>query len=276
MTGLFLALAMALGPGGEAQPFPVVLQESPEATVWFLGSSGWAVRVQESLLIFDYHKNYGPGSEEDPRRHGVADGFINPEEVAGLDVYVFVTHEHADHFDEVIFSWQEEVESLTYFMGWAQDPVPHCQAFVDGPARCHTLAGPRASATAGPVSVHTVNSHHSGVPEVAYLVRFGDWVFYHGGDYKADFLNDYPYLSGFEESIDAAFLGAEPDRTDQYFRQAEYLIGLFDVPTVFGGHFGQDLWRCHRFAEFLVETEAGSETVVHCPEAPGQRFDLRK
>jgi L-ascorbate metabolism protein UlaG (beta-lactamase superfamily) len=259
---------------GNIDGVPGELPSSSGATVWFLGMNGWALRIDEVLFVFDYQKNYGPGRDEDPARHGLADGFINPAEIAGLDVYVFVTHEHSDHFDDVIFSWQEEVRSLTYFMGWAQDPVPHCRTLVYAPSPCHTLAGPRARVEVGPLSVHTINSHHSGVDEVAYLIRFQDWVFYLNGDYKADYREDYPYMAGFESRIDAAFLGAEPDTSDQYFHQALSIITDFGAPVVFGQHFGDEIDRCRQFASALAE--ASAEATVHCPELPGQRFQLSK
>lgn len=242
------------------------------ATVWFLEHNGWAVRIENSLFVFDYQKNYGAGGEQDPRSYGLHDGFIHPGEIAGLDVYVFVTHQHMDHFDSVIFDWQSELSNVTYFIGWADGPVPHCESLVREPAACHTMADRRARIDLEHVSVSTINSHHSRVPEVAYLVRFGEWVLYHSGDYKSNYIEDFSYLHSVEESIDMAFLGAEPDTLDQYFRQAVLMAEDFDVATIFGMHFGDEAWRCDQFAAHL--SNAGVTAEIVCPQRPGDQFTI--
>jgi len=90
----------------------------------------------------------------------LATGRINPAEIRDLDVYVFVSHSHEDHYDPVILDWQDQVENLTHIFGWqATDDTSHYH-FVD----------PRASLRIGDMDVYTINCR-SGVPEVAYLIK---------------------------------------------------------------------------------------------------------
>lgn len=46
----------------------------------------------------------------------------------------------------------------------------------------HYLVGPRAELKSGGLEIATINSHHSGVPEVAWLVKVDGIVLYHNGD----------------------------------------------------------------------------------------------
>jgi L-ascorbate metabolism protein UlaG (beta-lactamase superfamily) len=166
-----------------------------EAVVWYLLHCGFAVRTQSKLLIFDYiHKRLR--APEDTTPASLANGRINPAEIADLDVYVFVTHEHTDHFDETIFNWRDSIPGITYFFGWEAS---------DNPAD-HNMIGPRATYADDNIEVYTINSHHSGVPEVAYLVKTDSLVIYHGGDYNQDYEADIPYLKQFAPKVDIAML----------------------------------------------------------------------
>ena len=64
----------------------------------------------------------------------------------------------------------------------------------------------RATAEVGGIQVYTIDSDHNDIPEVAYLVRHGDWIVYHNGDYMADHVEDYAYLKTISDRIDVAFV----------------------------------------------------------------------
>ena len=65
-----------------------------EALVWYLGHCGYAIKTSNHFLIFDYIE-----LEEAPTERGLAKGFIDPEELKDMNVTVFVTHSHLDHYD---------------------------------------------------------------------------------------------------------------------------------------------------------------------------------
>ncbi len=248
-------------------------QGGDEATVWYLRHASWAVRLGDVLLIFDYQESMGMEglTHETPRN--LENGFIDPEELGDLDVFVFVTHAHGDHYDPVIFEWQGKIESLTYVIGWEEEPESHCERFVGADAGCHTMAGLRATAEVGDLQVYTIDSHHNDIPEVAYLVRYGDWVVYHNGDYMADHVDDYAYLKTISDRIDFAFVSGIPSHRWPHLARAVHLAREFEVPMLFAMHF-RDGEMCEGFVSDVAAEDVNAEVI--CPTARGQRYVVAK
>ncbi|MEZ5198620.1 MAG: ankyrin repeat domain-containing protein [Bacteroidales bacterium] len=89
-----------------------------EASIWFLGHSGWAVKTQNHFLVFDYFCNTWDRSPEDSC---LAAGFILPEQIKDLPVTVFATHSHGDHYGEYIFDWKNNISDIEYVLCWNQN-----------------------------------------------------------------------------------------------------------------------------------------------------------
>jgi L-ascorbate metabolism protein UlaG (beta-lactamase superfamily) len=264
ITGLLSTLASSqadLGQGGD------------QATVWYLRHAGWAVRLGDALLVFDYQEALQMEDVTDDTPRNLANGLIDPEEISDLDAFVFVTHAHGDHYDPVIFEWQGEIEKLTYFIGWDEQPVSHCERFTGADAECHTMEGLRATVESGDIQVYTIDSDHNDIPEVAYLVRYGDWIVYHNGDYMADHVDAYSYLKTISDRIDVAFVAGYPDRRWPHLARAVHLAREFDVPVLFPMHH-RDREMCEDFAAEVVAEGVTAE--VTCPTARGQRFVVVK
>jgi L-ascorbate metabolism protein UlaG (beta-lactamase superfamily) len=244
-------------------------QAGDQATVWYLRHSGWAVRLGDALLVFDYQESLGMEDVTDETPRNLDNGFIDPAEISDLDVFVFVTHAHGDHYDPVIFQWQGEIESLTYFIGWDEQPESHCERFTGADAACYTMGGLRATADLAGIQVYTIDSHHNGIPEVAYLVRHGDWIVYHNGDYMADYVADHAYLKTTSDRIDVAFVAGVPSHSWPHLARAVHLAREFAVPVLFPMHF-RDREMCESFVGDVAAE--GVSAVVKCPTARGQRF----
>lgn len=213
------------------------------AHIWYLGSNGWAVRINEKLLIFDYQEHSDPNPPASGEIRNLQRGYIDPSELQDLDIYVFVTHSHQDHFDRMIYEWQEQVAKITYLFGWQAGNNPEH----------HYLVGPRATINVGDMEVYTINSHHAGVPEVAFLVIVDGYTIYHNGDYKAAYQEDYEYLRTFTDHIDIAFVIGHPFVDHQYFQQALLLTEIFHPTYMFGMNREGEEYKCIQFAELLVE-----------------------
>jgi L-ascorbate metabolism protein UlaG (beta-lactamase superfamily) len=250
-----------------------VSDQSDQATVWYLRHAGWAVRLGDALLVFDYQEELGMEDVTDDTPRNLENGFINPEEISDLDVFVFVTHAHGDHYDPVIFEWQGEIENLTYFIGWDEHPESHCDRFTGAGTDCHTMGGLRATAEVDGLEIYTIDSDHNDIPEVAYLVRHGDWVVYHNGDYMADHVGDYAYLKTISDRMDMAFVAGLPGRSWPHVSRAVHLAREFDVPVLFAMHF-RDREMCEGFVAEVAAEGVSSE--VKCPMARGQRFVVAK
>lgn len=70
----------------------------PAALVTYYHHSGFSVAIDRRLFVFDYWTGRSGELPEAAR--------ITPAKLAGFSqVYVFVSHEHIDHFDPVIYEW---------------------------------------------------------------------------------------------------------------------------------------------------------------------------
>jgi L-ascorbate metabolism protein UlaG (beta-lactamase superfamily) len=178
---------------GKYVRFPAPLERSldpKEAIIWYLGSCGWAVKTQKHFLIFDYWE-YG----RKPADPSLANGHIQPEEIKDMNVYVFITHAHVDHYDPVIFEWEKSIDNVKYIFGWKAKENP---AYIYMP-------GPRETKKVDQLDIYTINSHHVDVPEVAYLVKVDGLSIYFNGDYSGEVHKDIDYLSTISDQIDLAF-----------------------------------------------------------------------
>ena len=168
------------------------------AHVWYLGHCGYAVRTANHLLIFDYQEQRdGRPPKSRPAKPSLAEGWIDPGEIKDLKVRVFTSHSHGDHYDPVILTWKEAVPDIVYHFGWkAADDPSH-----------HYFIGPRAELKADGLEIATINSHHSGVPEVAWLIKVDGLFIYHNGDCQpGDPSTEHDFLRTRTDAIDLAFV----------------------------------------------------------------------
>jgi ankyrin repeat protein/L-ascorbate metabolism protein UlaG (beta-lactamase superfamily) len=162
-----------------------------EAYVWYLRHSGWAVKTKSALLVFDYWDNDTPPDEK-----LLANGHIRPEEIKDIPTYVFVSHEHGDHFDQQILGWKSTNPAVTYVFGF------DAQA-GEGVV---TLA-PRTQKNIGPLKVTTIQSNDAGV---GFAVEVDGLTIFHAGDHSNNMpeMKDNPF---FPEIDFLAEKGIHPD-----------------------------------------------------------------
>lgn len=253
----------AIGPGFAADTdAPVEIPPAGGALVWYLGHCGYAVRTADHLLIFDYQEQRdGQQPKSRPAQPSLAEGWIDPAEIKDLKVRVFVSHSHADHFDPVIIGWKSVVPDVSIYFGWraADDP-----AF-------HYLVGPRAELADGGLEIATINSHHSGVPEVAWLVKVDGLVVYHNGDCQpGDPGAEHEFLRTKAEFIDLAFVPPVFEDGQKYSLQNANLFAKFRVRAVFPMHVQADGARYHDFQKAFQARSPGLPIFV--PTAMGQKW----
>lgn len=200
--------------------------DSAEATIRFLGHCGFAVQTENYFLIFDYVEKRLEGQYREPESRSLETGYINPDELKKSKVRVFVTHSHSDHYDDVIYSWEETIPDIEYFFGWRASEE----------ARYHYLIGPRAEWNDDDMRIYTVNSHHSGVPEVAYLVLVDGLAIYHNGDCKANPEDDIAYLKSKTDHLDMAFVPPVWEEKWDYYRLTTALIDQLNPKAIFPMH----------------------------------------
>jgi L-ascorbate metabolism protein UlaG (beta-lactamase superfamily) len=199
--------------GASSEDLPESFGQSPwleeslaqgEAVLWYLGHCGWAIKTSDHLLIFDYWPHGAT-----PTEPCLANGHINPEEVASQNVAVFVSHEHRDHYDSSIFSWTDDIESLTYIFGLRPEELPEDQrnGWTGQP---YEQFGPREVRTVNGMQIRTIESNDGGV---GFLVDVDGVSIYHAGDHagwrpdeRDQFIGEIDYLAEHVNSTDFAFV----------------------------------------------------------------------
>ena len=201
--------------------------------VWYLYHSGFAVQTENHFLIFDYWR-------DKPKGGGLDSGVIDPAAIEGLDVVVFASHRHSDHYNRGILHWKNDIPKIRFV--FSDDIRKPGDAFVIGPGS--TLKQPD-------LCVQTLKSNDEGV---AFVVDVDDMCLFHAGDLnwwhwegEPDSYNDgmaATYKSQIDSligrKIDLAFIPVDPRLEEQYSLAIDYLMRTVDVRYVVPMHFGDD------------------------------------
>ncbi len=271
-VGLFMGMNLIAAPTRLPEQQGSFLNQTlskNEAVVWYLGHCGYAVKTKSRLLIFDYQEKVRMPDRSEvkpPVQRSLFNGWVDPEEIKDLDVLVFVSHSHSDHFDPIIFSWEQTIHKIEYVFGWQER---------EG-GRYHSLPAPRKTLNLDGVEIYTVNSHHSGVPESGFLVKLDGLTLFHQGDYIGRMGSDEV---PFTVSGDLNYLKKKYDRVDIYFTHAgtwkpqPEMMASFRPRLALPMHYG---YREEKYTEFLAEVkEVFPGTVFFIPQKKGDYCHFR-
>jgi L-ascorbate metabolism protein UlaG (beta-lactamase superfamily) len=166
-----------------------------------------------------------------------------------------------DHYDPVIVEWEGLIDSIRYFFGWKDFNTE----------KHHDMEGPRAELKLDDMEIYTINSHHSGVPEVAFLIKVDGLVLYHNGDCQAEYEEDYEFLKTKADNIDIAFVFCVYDPGQHYTLQNYELIKQFGPNALFPMHrIGDE--RTHLVEFERIYRAAGYENPVIFCDRKGKSF----
>jgi L-ascorbate metabolism protein UlaG (beta-lactamase superfamily) len=234
-----------------------------EAAVWFLGHSGWGIKTKNHMLIFDYfERNRQPGQP------GLCNGHIVPQELAGENVTVLVSHVHGDHYDPRIWEWREGIPKITYVCGFEPegDEIP-----------AYELIGPRQTRTYDGVKVTAIESNDTGV---GFWVEVDGLTIFHPGDHanrQRDFSGPYKaeidWLAETGVKPDIAFFpisGCGFGDLEAVKMGVHYAIETLEPRVFFPMHAG-DITR--RYETFIEECRAQfPNTRMEAAVVRGDRF----
>ncbi len=182
LAGLGLAAVLVTTAGGAAQPSAArgavdrqPAAGAPAVTIWHLGHSGVAVEIGRRVLIFDYADD----RPVDGGERGFDSGVVDPGDLAGREVVVFISHEHHDHFWPDAIAWLEGVPGLRFVVSPEVARADRRFAVRRGVI---DVVGPDADRRVGDLRVETLRSTDSGV---AFLVEVDGLTIYHSGDHAA-------------------------------------------------------------------------------------------
>ena len=134
-------------------------------TVTYYHHSGFSVAWEKVLLIFDYWLGEHQELPEEKR--------ITPEFLANFEeVYVFISHDHPDHLDPVVFEWREfrkGMKDIVYIVSYDM-PVG---------TRGRRIAPGSSLKLSDNVSVKAYDSTDLGV---SFLVDLAGIKLFHAGD----------------------------------------------------------------------------------------------
>ncbi len=131
------------------------------AAVTYFHHSGFTVEVLDTLLVFDYWRGeHGELSEKAQLREQDLKDYKR--------VLIFVSHDHEDHFDEIIYSWDYQKLPITYIIS---DDLPA--------GKRGKRVKPGDTMNVGDVTIRVFSSTDKGVS--FYVSLYGLNVF-HAGD----------------------------------------------------------------------------------------------
>jgi len=217
-----------------------------EAVVWHLTNSGWVIKTQNHLLIFDY---YEPEATIKPYRTSLACGYICADELKDHNVTVFSTHGHGDHYDTCYFDWKDTISSIDYVFGHQPEGCEHEYIYI----------GPREKKVVKGMKIDTIASTDAGV---GFLVQVDGLTLFHAGDHadgQAEtaemYRGEFDYLAAMNLDLDIGFFPitgcglGDPERVKE---GAFYAIKTLKPRCAFPMHAGD---ATHRYQEFVQEAE---------------------
>ena len=236
-----------------------------DAGIWYLGHSGWGIKTGNYFLIFDFYKE---GTL--PDEPSLSNGYIDPSEINALNVYVFVSHVHGDHYNPCIFDWMDKIENITYVFGFHPGDVP-----------AYEFIGPREKREIDGLTISTIESNDSGV---GFVVEVNGLTFFHAGDhanrfrdFSGPFCAEIDFLSNLKGKIDIAFLpivGCGFGDQVAVKKGVYYILENLTPRIMFPMHAGDYVIKKYR--EFAENAEQDTfDTQIISAESRGDRFEFK-
>ena len=237
---------------------------SKRMTVTYYHHSGFSVASGDILLVFDYWRG---------KTNRIPEAIqITPETLARFnEVYVFISHEHEDHYDGVVYTW-DQYAPVTYIVA---EELPE-------KARGHRMRKGSEMTLSDRVQVKAYGSTDSGV---SYLVTVDGMNFFHAGDLNfwhwrevsnarqiqeadEDFRSEVADIQGAD--IDVAFFPVDPRMGMLFDAGANYFALTVKPRLMLPMHF----WgRGDVIVEFARRSRT-RETEIIALTSPGQAIQL--
>ena len=187
-----------------------------------------------------------------------------------LNVYVFVSHVHSDHYNPCIFDWKNEIENITYIFGFQPVDVP-----------AYKFIGPREKREIDGMMISTIESNDTGV---GFLVEVNGLTLFHAGDhanryrdFSGPFCAEIDFLSSLKGKIDIAFLpitGCGFNDQIAVTKGVYYILENLTPKCMFPMHAGEYVINTYReFAENAEQENFGTQ--ILSTESRGDRFEFK-
>lgn len=215
--------------------------------IYYLYNSGFYLETEGNIFIFDYFydKPYG-------HARALNTGVI-PEEVikSNKKIYVFVSHNHSDHFNPLIFDWANMNPKIRYILS--------SDVKVNGIFNKYYTLNINETRRFDDLYVKAYGSTDEGI---SFLINVNGITIFHAGDlnwwhWKED--SDHDNLRAEEwfkreilnlksERIDIAFFPVDPRQEEYYYIGGEYFINNIKPKFFIPMHFGNTSGITHKFS----------------------------
>ncbi len=235
-------------------------------TITYYTHSGFSVASGNMLLVFDYWTGEHGELPQEKR--------ISPEMLARYSkIYVFISHEHPDHLDPVVFEWRH-LADVTYIV--SSDMPVGTRGRRMAPGDVLTLSDRL-----------TVKAYDSTDLGVSFMVHVDGYHLFHAGDLNfwhwrsestvkeieqadEDFRTAVAPIVG--EKIDLAFFPVDPRQGKMYEAGANYFIMTVKPRLLVPMHF----WGRGDLAAEFARASRSKETEIVAMTHFGEQMLLEK
>lgn len=223
--------------------------------IGYLGHSGWIIKTQNCLLIFDYTRR--------------DNNIVDPDNFKDEKVYVFASHAHVDHFDEVIYEWRGHVKDIKYILGMPND--------IHRTNDCLYLQKDE-NVLLNDIEIYTLTSTDDGV---GFMVKLDGLSIVHLGDHakwcqeaREDYKDaiDKIAKNGQADIVFAPIAKGSGVRVKEITEGVVYAAKKLNAKYLFPMHGGGKEYLYREFAEEIKDSVG--ETKIVCAECMNQYWEL--
>ena len=216
-----------------------------QTEVYHLYHSGTAVKVEDKLFIFDYFADENKAESE--LKSSLENGLVRKETFEGVNqAYVFVSHSHHDHYNPVIFEWEQYCENINYILAAELKEKKDIEKqdniyFMEQDEELEVEE----------INIESFGSTDEGV---SFLATLEDLSIFHAGDlnwwkwkkftHKVQKREEREYKKEvdklIEKKIDIAFVPVDPRLEEYYYLAGEYFINKIKPALFVPIHFGDN------------------------------------
>jgi L-ascorbate metabolism protein UlaG (beta-lactamase superfamily) len=196
------------------------------------------------------------------------------------NVFVFVTHEHQDHFDTVIYDWKDKISNINYIFGCQPEYFPEYRdSGYTGPA--YEYMAPHEHREFGNMKVSTIDANDAGV---GFLIEIDGLRIYHAGDHagwregeRDGYMREIDSLAAWTPDIDFAFInvtGCHSHDTLALAEGSQYTLEQLKAAWYFPTHGNNREYVYFDFTEKMKN--AGVTSKAACPTNRGDFFKYKR
>jgi L-ascorbate metabolism protein UlaG (beta-lactamase superfamily) len=239
----------------------VEVQSEASMEIRYLGNSGWTVRINDKLMVFDYIP-----TETIPDAASLHTLLHDGSAVQPDAVYLFVSHAHADHYSTEVF----DLDGVYRIFGW--NP---------GHEGVHRVVEPYEEAHLNGIKVAAIESTDIGA---GFVVTVDGISIFHAGDHalwtqgsRPLYEREISRVGALVPALHLAFVPVATGRceaTEDVWEGAMHAVAYLEPWHVFPMHV-----RCPElrgiYQEFAtVASERFPASRVRYATAPGDRFSI--